>query len=85
MDEMIKTNQLFVDYLNQIDEYYKIDSNLKFSEIFEQCPFVQWIHEKKDEEVMKSIGYIFKNMITDVATNANRLERSGDDVPRTDV
>lgn len=84
MDEMMKTNQLFVDYLNQIDEYYKIDSNLKFSEIFEQCPFVQWIHEKKDEEVMKSIGYIFKNMITDVA-NANRLERSGDDVPRTDV
>ena len=46
--------------------------------------FVQWIHEKKDEEVMTSIGYIFKNMITDVA-NANRLERSGDDVPRTDV
>ena len=84
MDEMMKTNQLFVDYLNQIDEYYKIDSNLKFSEIFEQCPFVQWIHEKKDEEVMTSIGYIFKNMITDVA-NANRLERSGDDVPRTDV
>lgn len=84
MSEMMKMNQLFIDYLSQIDEYYKIDSNSRFSEIFEQCPFVQWIQEEKDEDVMNSIGYIFKNMIADVA-NANRLERSGDDVPRTDV
>ena len=84
MSEMMKMNQLFIDYLSQIDEYYKIDSNSKFSKIFEQCPFVQWIQEEKDEDVMNSIGYIFKNMIVDVA-NANKLERSGDDIPTTEI
>ena len=82
--QMMNMNQRFIDYLYQIDEYYKIDSNSRFSEIFEQCPFVQWIQEEKDEDVMNSIGYIFKNMIADVA-NANKLERSGDDIPTTEI
>lgn len=84
MAEMMNMNQLFIDYLSQIDEYYKIDSNSRFSEIFEQCPFVQWIQEEKDEDVMNSIGYIFKNMIADMS-DANKLEQSGDDIPTTEI
>lgn len=84
MQEVENMNLLFIDYLDQIDAYYKREDANGFSEVFRQCPFVQWIRTEKDEKVLSSIGYIIKNMIIDISFGRKK-EQSGDEHLETDI
>lgn len=90
LKEVMSMNALFSEYLGEIDEYYKIDSNLatsvSFADTFKECPFIKWIQSimKEDEEITNSIGYIFKNMIIDCSDKFGQ-EIGGDDISGAEI
>ena len=89
LKEVMSMNTLFSEYLDEIDEYYKIDSNLEtnvsFADTFKECPFIKWIQSvMKDAEITNSIGYIFRNMIIDCSDKFGQ-EIGGDDISGAEI